>query len=170
MTTPRENLFNVLTDLNIPTNTVAHPPLFTVSESKQLRGNIQGGHTKNLFLKDKQKNYWLLSALEDTKIDLKSLAKAIHAKNFSFAKPEALMEKLKITPGSVSPFALINNADKDVCVILDKSFENTKNLNFHPLENTATTNISYKDLLQFLEHIGHKVLIHDFNRSNKNEI
>lgn len=160
--TPRDQLFSVLNDLNIKTTTIEHPALFTVEDSKNLRGNIPGGHSKNLFLKSKDKRFWLISALEDTTIHLKTLAKATSAKTFSFAKPDILMEKLGLTPGSVSPFALINNIEKDITVILDKAFAEHEILNFHPLENTATTQITYPDLLKFVEAMQNTHFIHDF--------
>lgn len=163
MPTAREKLFEIFEELSISTTTKEHQALHSVSESKELRGKIPGGHSKNLFLKNKDGKFWLVVALEDTEVNIKALAKKLDAKNLSFARAEYLEQKLGVTPGSVTPFALINNMEKDVTVVLDKALTETAVLNFHPLENTATTTISSADLLKFLDYTQHKLLIHDLN-------
>ena len=153
----QNDLFARFAELEIITKTVTHPPLFTVEASKSLRGQIPGGHTKNLFLKDKKGTLFLVVALESAEIDLKRLHGKIGASGrLSFGKPELLQEKLGVFPGSVTPFALINNDGLDVTVILDAPMMQEAVLNYHPLENTATTAISNQDLLAFIRSCGHE--------------
>ena len=116
-----EQLISLLAELGIETNTIEHPPLRTVEEAQRLRGHIEGGHVKNLFLKDKKKGYFLLVALEDTSVDLKATAVLLGAQKFSFASAEELLDILGITPGAVSPLAIVNDTQGQVSVILDKS-------------------------------------------------
>ncbi len=144
-----------LDDLGIASTTVDHPPLRTVEESKQLRGDLPGGHVKNLFLRDKRNRFWLLTTLEDRPVDLKAVAKQLDAGRFSFANEQQLLEHLGITPGAVSPLAAINDAAGAVTVVLDDALLTHDPLNLHPLRNDRTTAIASKDLVRFLESCGH---------------
>lgn len=152
-------LFQRLESLGIETSTVEHPPVFTVEEARNLRGEIAGAHSKNLFFKDKKDTLWLVVCLEDSAIDLKSLHNRIGAARLSFGKPELLMEALGIAPGSVTPFALINDPQARVRVVLDAKMMRHETLNFHPLRNTATTAISSADLDKFVRATGHEPLV-----------
>ena len=135
---------------------MTHPPLFTVEQSRALRGQIPGGHTKNLFLRDKKGALYLVSALEDAAIELKSLHRALGASGrFSFGSAELMRETLGIEPGAVTPFAAINDAARRVTVVLDAAMMEQPRLNFHPLRNTMTTSIARDDLVRFLEATGH---------------
>ncbi len=157
MPATRADLLACLERLGIPTTTVEHPPLFTVEQSRALRGEIPGGHTKNLFLKDKKDQVFLVVAEEDSDIDMKSLHRRIGASGrLSFCKPELLAELLGLIPGAVTPFGAINDTGGRVTVVLDQALMRHERLNFHPLENTATTNISGGDLVRFLRHTGHE--------------
>jgi Ala-tRNA(Pro) deacylase len=154
--TPAE-LFAFLDRLEIPHATVSHPPLFTVEQSRVLRGTIPGGHTKNLFLKDKRGAYFLVVATEDAAIDLKSLHRRLGgAGRFSFGSAEALWELLGVEPGSVTPFAAINDVAGKVAVVLDTVMLDHKVLNYHPLVNTMTTSVSGDGLVKFLRASGHE--------------
>src|SRR5690348_6948500 len=114
-----DDLFARLAALGIHTTTVKHPPLFTVEQSKALRGELPGGHTKNLFLKDKKDRTWLVTAEEDRAIDLKALGTALGASGrVSFGSPERLMRHLGVTPGAVTPFGLVNDAGAEVAFVL----------------------------------------------------
>jgi Ala-tRNA(Pro) deacylase len=156
MTSPDE-LLAYLEALGIETSTVAHPPLFTVEQSRALRGKIAGGHTKNLFLKDKKDRLFLIVAEEDAEIKLKQLHTLIGAQGrLSFGKAELLRETLGVEPGSVTPFAAINDRVSRVSVVLDQAMMKHETLNFHPLINTRTTTIRAHDLARFLEATGHK--------------
>lgn len=152
----RNDLAARLTELGIATQTVEHPPLFTVAQSRELRGEIPGGHTKNLFLKDKKDQVFLVVAEEDADIDMKSLHKRIDSARLSFGKPELLTELLGVVPGAVTPFGAINDVDGRVTIILDAALMRHDQLNFHPLENNATTTIARGDLIAFLRHTGHE--------------
>ena len=151
----RANLLAFLEAHGIAVATVEHPPLFTVEQSQALRGEIPGGHTKNLFLKDKKDQVFLVVAEEDAEIDMKTLHKRIDSARLSFGKPELLVELLGVVPGSVTPFGVINDPDGRVTVVLDEALLRHEALNFHPLENTATTTIRREDFLAFLRHSGH---------------
>jgi Ala-tRNA(Pro) deacylase len=150
------DLFAFLDRLEIPYSTVSHPPLFTVEQSRELRGTIPGEHTKNLFLKDKRGTYYLVVASEDAPIDLKGLHRRLGASGrFSFGSASALYELLGVEPGSVTPFAAINDVAGKVAVVLDAPMLAHEPLNYHPLVNTMTTSISRAGLIKFLEACGH---------------
>jgi Ala-tRNA(Pro) deacylase len=156
MPASRADLTAYLEKLGIQTATVEHPPLFTVEQSQKLRGEIAGGHTKNLFLKDKKDAVFLVVAGEDAEVDMKSLHRRIGSARLSFGRPELLAEFLGVAPGSVTPFGVINDVERRVTVILDEGLMRHEVLNFHPLENTATTTIRSEDLLRFLRATGHE--------------
>ena len=154
--TPTE-LFAYLDRLGIAHKTVAHPAVFTVEEGRELRGTIPGGHTKNLFLRDKKGAPYLVVASEDAAIELKSLHRLLGASGrFSFGSAELMRELLGVEPGSVTPFSVINDRGHCVTVVLDAAMTAHEVLNFHPLVNTATTTISRDGLLRFLEGTGHQ--------------
>jgi Ala-tRNA(Pro) deacylase len=151
-----EQLFAALDALGIPHKTVNHLPLFTVEQSRSLRGRIPGGHTKNLFLRDKKYELYLVVALEDAAIDLKSLHRVLDATGrFSFGASDLLREVWGVEPGAVTPFGAINDAQARVNVVLDAAMMEHKTLNYHPLVNTMTTSIARDDLVKFLESTGH---------------
>ena len=153
--TPDE-LFAYLDTLGIAHKTVTHPAVFTVEEARELRGAISGGHTKNLFLRDKKGALYLLVAPEDAAIELRALHRVLGASGrFSFGSAELLRETLGIAPGSVTPFAVINDKEGRVTVVIDAALMTHDTLNFHPLVNTATTSIAREGLLKFLAATGH---------------
>ncbi len=152
-----DELFDSLAKLNIEITTVEHPPLFTVEDSQKLRGQIVGGHTKNLFLKDKKNNFFLVTVAEDAVVDLKNLHKLVGGSSrLSFGKPEKLMQYLGVTPGSVTAFSVINDINGVVKLVIDKSLLENDIVNCHPLVNTATTSIATGDLLRFLKSVNHQ--------------
>ncbi|MEX0922228.1 MAG: prolyl-tRNA synthetase associated domain-containing protein [Rhodovibrionaceae bacterium] len=150
-----EALLERLEALGIESRTVGHPPLFTVEDSKALRGALPGGHTKNLFLRNKKGAMWLVTCLEDRAVDLKTLGDRLSAGRFSFGSAERLMKYLGVTPGAVTPFAIVNDTGGAVRMVLDKALLAHDPLNFHPLDNTRTTAIGPQGLLRFLEDVGH---------------
>lgn len=162
----KEELIKLLDESNCDYEVKEHPPLFTVEDSKLLRGSILGAHSKNLFLKDAKGQFYLLSVEENTKVDLKKIMNFIGSKKLSFAKAEYLESILGIEPGSVSPFALINDVDKKVLFFLDKNFLNYEKLNFHPLVNTATVNIATSDMIKFIEEKHNPIKYIDFKVIN----
>ena len=154
------DLFAFLDKLGVAHPTVTHPPLFTVEQSQTLRGTIPGGHTKNLFLKDKKGALFLVTAPEDALIELKSLHRLLGASGrFSFGAAELMRETLGIEPGAVTPLAAINDTDRCVSVVLDAALMRHNIINCHPLTNTMTTSIARADLLKFLEATGHPARI-----------
>lgn len=160
----RAALFAFLDDLGIVTRTAEHPPVFTVAEARRLRGRIPGGHCKCLFLKDKKGGLWLVVADEARRVDLTALSRRLGAPRFSFGKPELLAAALGVSPGSVTPFALINDrAERRLSVVLDARMLEREQLNFHPLDNSATTTIASADLLAFVAACGHAPYKIDFD-------
>ena len=156
MSTTPDQLFAYLDSLGIAHPTVSHPPLFTVEQSQTLRGQIPGGHTKNLFLRDKKQAVYLVTALEDAVIDLKGLHRVLGASGrFSFGSTELLQELLGVAPGSVTPFGVINDREARVTMVLDAALMEHPVINAHPLTNTMTTSIAREDLVKFLEATGH---------------
>jgi Ala-tRNA(Pro) deacylase len=156
MPTTPDQLFSALDALGIKHTTVKHPPLFTVEQSRALRGQIPGGHTKNLFLRDKKYELYLVVALEDVEIDLKGLHRQLGANGrFSFGSSDLLREAWGVEPGAVTPFGAINDTEGRVSVVLDASMMEHETLNYHPLVNTMTTAIKRGDLVKFLESTGH---------------
>jgi len=147
----KDDLIRILNDHGFEYFIKEHAPLFTVEDSKALRGQIEGAHSKNLFLKDAKANFFLISIEESASIDLKKTMQQIQSKKLSFAKPEYLQDILGIEPGSVSPFALLNDTKKQVKFYLDRSFLDSETVNFHPLINTATVNISPQNLIDLIE-------------------
>jgi Ala-tRNA(Pro) deacylase len=157
--TPDE-LFAYLDGLGIEVTTVRHPALFTVADSQALRGDIPGGHTKNLFLKDKKDNYLLVTVGEEAEVDLKQIHRVVGAASrVSFGKPDALMEFLGVTPGAVTAFGLINDEKGAVKFVIDSALAAHETINAHPLTNEATTSIRTGDLLTFVRATGHEPAI-----------
>lgn len=152
----RQELFARLADLGIETRTVEHQPVFTVAESGHLERELSGAHTKNLFLKDDKGALFLVVAMSTTKVDLKGLSRTLGAGRFSFGKPELLLDTLGVTPGSVTAFAVVNDTQKRVNIVVDAALMEHETINCHPLENTATTNIARSDLLLFFRACGHE--------------
>ena len=154
MTYNKINLLEYLNKSNIMFSEHKHEPWFTVEQSKKSRGLIKGAHTKNLFLKDKKKKFFLLSCLEDKKIDLKKLKIAFDTNNLSFASNLQLKDTLGIEPGSVSPFGLINDTNKITRFYLDKDILEKNSVNFHPLINNSTINLSIRSFIDFIKKIN----------------
>jgi Ala-tRNA(Pro) deacylase len=159
-TTP-EQLLARLAELGIASRTVSHPPVFTVEEAKALRGELPGGHVKNLFLRNKKGAMWLIVAEEDRIIDLKTLGERIGAGRVSFGSAERLMQYLGVLPGSVTPLGLINDRGVEVKVVIDQALMTHDPINVHPLTNDRTTALSPKDLLAFIAACGHKPQVMD---------
>lgn len=151
-----DDLFAQLDALRIPYRTFEHAPVFTVEESKSVCAHIPGGHTKNLFLKDRKDGLWLAVMRESVRLDLNALARDLGAARFSFGSAELLVAVLGVSPGSVTPFALMNDMDRRVEVILDQDMLGVDPLNFHPLRNDRTTAISPEGLLKFIRSTGHE--------------
>jgi Ala-tRNA(Pro) deacylase len=161
-----DDLFAFLDRLGIRHATVRHPPLFTVEQSQFLRGQIAGGHTKNLFLKDKRGALFLVTTLEEAEIELKSLHRRLGASGrFSFGSAEQMVATLGVEPGSVTPFGALNDTEARVTVVLDAAMMAHQTLNFHPLVNTMTTSISRTGLMKFLRASGHEPRIEQVSKA-----
>ncbi len=156
MSATSDQLLELLTSLGIKTTTTKHDAVFTVEQARALRGEIPGGHCKNLFLKDKKGVLWLVVCLEDALIDLKGLPARIGSARISFGNADLLREVLGVEPGSVTPFALINDATHRVNVVLDDKMMACDVVSYHPLVNTATVTLTPDDLLKFIADCGHE--------------
>lgn len=155
-----EDLYHFLDELGIRHVTKHHEPVFTVAESVALRDEIPGGHTKNLFVKDKRDQFFLLTVEENAVVDLKTVHTLIGAASkVSFGKPEKLMDYLGVIPGSVTVFGAINDTGHNVTFVLDKDLMQHDIINGHPLSNDATTSIGRDDLMRFLDATGHTPLV-----------
>jgi Ala-tRNA(Pro) deacylase len=163
----KDDLFALLDRLGVAHKTLDHRPVFTVEESADIKAALPGGHTKNLFLKDKKGEIWLVCALGESKIDLNALAKALGAQRFSFGAADLLLEVLGVTPGSVSAFCLINDGLNRVSLVLDAALLEHDPVNFHPLTNEATTAISPDGLRKFLAETGHPPRLVAFDADGK---
>jgi Ala-tRNA(Pro) deacylase len=154
-----QELFARLDALGIAHKTFAHAPVFTVEESRAVCAHIPGGHTKNLFLRDRKDGLWLVVAREEARVDLNALSRALGSPRFSFGPAELLIATLGVPPGSVTPFSLINDISAAVRVVLDAAMLALDPLNFHPLRNDRTTAVSAADLLKFVRETGHEPVV-----------
>jgi Ala-tRNA(Pro) deacylase len=155
-----QELLNRLDALGIKAETVEHEPVFTVAESKPIKARIPGAHSKNLFVKDKKGRFFLISAKDETPIDLKRTHEAIGASGrLSFGSADQLRALLGVEPGSVTAFAVANDTEGKVTMVLDANLMEHERVNFHPLVNSMTTGVSREDLVKFLRATGHDPLI-----------
>jgi Ala-tRNA(Pro) deacylase len=165
----RDELFGFLDSLGIAHRTLEHPAVFRVEEGHEIKAGLPGGHTKNLFLKDAKGQLWLISALGETKIDLKRAPEAMGAARLSFGSEALMLETLGVTPGSVTAFGLINDIGRRVRFVLDADLAKADPVNFHPLTNTATTAIAQADFRRFLAALGVTPRIVDFQTMTRLE-
>ncbi len=150
-------LLEKLSDLGISYSKFLHPPLFTVQDAKKYQKDMVGLHVKNLFLRDKKKNNFLIVAEQDSQIDLKFLHEKIGSNRLSFGSSDRLMEFLGVRPGAVSPLALINDISNSVKLFFDSSLDSQETLHFHPLINDITIGIKLSEFYRFLKFTGHKL-------------
>ncbi len=170
MSATRQDLFALLDRLGVTHVTHEHRPVFTVAESDDIKAALPGGHTKNLFLKDRRGGLWLVCALGETRIDLAALAKALGAQRFSFGAADLMRDVLGVSPGAVTVFALINDQLNRVSLVIDRALMAHDPVNFHPLANDATTSLSPAGLLAFLTETGHRPLYARFDEHGLPEI
>ncbi|MBI1273985.1 MAG: prolyl-tRNA synthetase associated domain-containing protein [Alphaproteobacteria bacterium] len=159
MPTTKDELFAFLDQLGITHKTISHRPVFTVEDGKDVWPLVDGLHCKNLFLKDKKGKIWLVVMPAAARADLGQIEKIIGAARLSFGKPDLLMEVLGVTPGSVPPFALINDQSRRVTPVLDQSMLQSPYVNYHPLRNDHSTTIASADLLRFVNALHYQPLI-----------
>ncbi|WP_312166938.1 prolyl-tRNA synthetase associated domain-containing protein [Phenylobacterium sp.] len=143
-------------------HTTDHAAVFRVGEGEGIKDDIPGAHTKNLFLKDAKGRLWLISAKDDTAIDLKRLHTVIGSARLSFGPAELMEQVLGVAPGSVTAFALVNDVDRQVTFVLDRHLAQAERVNFHPMTNTATTGVSRAGFARFLQALGIAPLVVDF--------
>jgi len=159
----RASLLERLEEWGIGYRLHTHPPVFTVDEARVHTGDLPGGHCKNLFLKDKKDRLWLATVLDARRVDLNALAKRLGAGRLSFGKPPLLAEVLGVTPGSVTPLAVINDRERRVQVLLDRALMAHAEINCHPLTNDATVVMKSEDLRRFFRATGHEPQDLDFD-------
>jgi len=156
-----EMLFAALEQLSIDTTTIEHPPVYTVQEAKQHRTGLSGSFIKNLFLRNKKKQMWLVVVPEDHRVDLKDLGRQLGAGHLSFGRPERLRQFLGVEPGSVTPFAIMNDQERAVTLVIDRRVAERDPIYCHPLVNNMTTAIRFTDLLRFVRAHGHEPTLMD---------
>ena len=159
----RDRLLAWMAEHGVAQTTHDHPAVFRVEEGLELKAALPGAHTKNLFLKDKKGRLWLISARQDTVVDLKRADKWIGSARLSFGNQTLLWETLGLTPGSVTALGLINDPDQRVTFVLDKALWDADIVNFHPLTNTATTALTQAEFRRFLALIGREPVVVDFS-------
>jgi Ala-tRNA(Pro) deacylase len=159
----RDRLLAWMAEHGVAQTTHDHPAVFRVDEGHELKAAMPGAHTKNLFLKDKKGRLWLISARQDTVVDLKRLPKTIGSDRLSFANETLLYETLGLTPGSVTALGLINDPDRRATFVLDRALWDAEVVNFHPLTNTATTALAQAEFRRFLKLIGREPVVVDFS-------
>lgn len=162
MTMSSDDLFALFKQLNIDVTNHEHAPTFTVEEGRDLKANLPGGHSKNLFMKDKSGQIVLISAHADAELKLNKLHKVIGTGRLSFASADLMKDTLGVVPGSVTAFALANEATRNVRFVLEKRLSDSDPLNFHPLRNDMTTAISRSDFNRFIAHTGRTLEVIDF--------
>ncbi|MFN3930351.1 MAG: prolyl-tRNA synthetase associated domain-containing protein [Brevundimonas sp.] len=160
----RDRLLAWMAEKVVAQTTHDHPPVFRVEEGLELKAAMPGAHTKNLFLKDRKGRLWLISARQDTVIDLKQAPAAMGSDRLSFGNKTLLYETLGLTPGSVTALGLINDVDRRVTLVLDQALWEADIVNFHPLTNTATTALTQADFRRFLALLGREPVVVDFGR------
>lgn len=158
-----DDLLRHLDDLGVEHRTLRHAPVYTVAEARATRGALPGGHSKNLFLRNKKGRMWLVTCDADRRIDLKALGHALGTKALSFASAERLERFLGVIPGAVTPFAVVNDREGRVEVVIDRSLMGHELLNFHPLDNAMTTAVTPDGLLCFLQAADHPPAFVDFD-------
>ncbi|HET6970226.1 MAG TPA: YbaK/EbsC family protein [Phenylobacterium sp.] len=158
----RDDLLRFLAEIGVEATTHEHPAVFTVAESGDIKTDIPGAHTKNLFLKDAKDQLWLVSAEGHAQIDLKRLHTVIGSARLSFGKAELMEEVLGVTPGSVTAFGLMNDTRHRVRFVLDRTLAEAALVNFHPLTNTATTTVTGDGFRRFLRALDVTPLVVDF--------
>ncbi len=162
MSASRQDLFDYLDGLGIAHKTMDHRPVFTVVDSAEIKAGLPGGHTKNLFLKDKAGVFFLICALGDTSVRINKLHPRLGCKRLSFGKAEPLLQHLGVAPGSVTLFSVLNDAAGQITLVLDAALLKYEIVNFHPLLNDATTAISSADMIKFAKATGHDPVVIDF--------
>ncbi|MEO1552334.1 MAG: YbaK/EbsC family protein [Pseudomonadota bacterium] len=157
------DLFAFLDSHAIAHSTVEHAATFTVEEGRHLKASMRGGHSKNLFMKDKDGTLVLISAWTESQLRLNQLHKLIGTRRLSFANADLMLDCLGVVPGSVTAFGLINDTQNRVQFIVDAALMRFDTVNFHPLVNTATTAISQVDLRRFVSATDHALMEVDFS-------
>ena len=161
--TQPEELMNLLTHLGISHVLYEHEAIFTVEEGEHLKKEIPGQHTRNLFLRNKKKQMFLVTLCDNTEVDLKKLSERLEVQRFSFGSPDRLMEFLGVTPGSVTPFSIINDTALAVQPIWDARMMDADLVGYHPLINDKTITLKPEDLHKFAAHTGHTPMVMDFS-------
>lgn len=151
MSEQARRVFETLDALGIRYDAYEHPPVFTAEEAAEHWKGIPATRVKNLFLRNKKGDrHYLVILPVEKQADLRHLVKVIGDDRLSFGSPERLMARLGLTPGSVSPFGLINDGEGSVRVIVDADLRGAERIVFHPNINTQSLSIAFADFEKFL--------------------
>lgn len=162
-------LLALLDELGISYRHYHHPPVFTVAESLEIERDMPGAHCRNLFVRDKKETMFLVVARNETAIDLKKLTNLLDCGRLSFGSADRLWTYLGVRPGSVCPFAIINDREQRVRIVLDHTMMQHEIVNYHPMENHMTIGLSPGDLLTYIRHTGHEPWILDLTPAAPDE-
>lgn len=161
--TTQKDLLKILEKQEVAYKLYEHEPIFTVEQGEPLKKSIPGVHCRNLFLRDKKKRMFLITAANETKIDLKKLSSVLDCGRLSFGSAERLWDNLGIKQGSVNPFCIMNDKQGQVRIILDKYMMEQEIMNVHPMDNAFTVGLSPLDLTRFIESTDHKAEVFDLS-------
>ena len=161
--TSPQNLLKQLDDWQITYDLHHHRAVYTVEESQDVDAMISGTACRNMFLADKKKRMFLISLANETKVDLKKLPDVLGCGRLSFGSPDRLWRYLGVRPGSVCPFSIINDTEKQVTLILDHWMMQQERVNFHPLLNTMTVGLVPHGLTTFVKNLDHPFQIVDLS-------
>jgi Ala-tRNA(Pro) deacylase len=152
MITSQAELLKILESVNIPFHLYEHPPVYTSDDAMIYCANIPGSHVKNLLVRNRKKtDYLLLTVQENKRVDLSTLGEILKLGRLSFANPHDLDNLLGVKPGSVTPFAIVNDHEARVKILFDDELLKNEYINIHPMINTATISLKLDDLLQFIQ-------------------
>ena len=163
-----QSLLDELKVLGVSYEYYSHEPLFTVEQANALTINIKGSHCKNLFVKNSKGDKWILTMPGSERADLKSIAEKLVSSRLSFCSADEMQSDIGVTPGAVTPLAIVNNSEKNVKLVVDKKLADNGIINCHPLINTATISIAFSDLVKFVEHTGHGITVLELCATNLN--
>ncbi len=157
MVLTKEDIIRILEDRNIKYEMVEHQAVYTIDEMLDCEIPHPEQIAKNLFIRDdKKRKYYLITCLEDKKINLKEFRNEHGTRPLTFASEDDLMAKMGLTRGAVTPFGILANEEKDVIVYLDKDYEN-KIMGIHPCDNTATVFVNTRDVVKLLKEHGNEI-------------
>ena len=151
-----QQVANKLQELGIPFDVVEHPPAFTTEQADSYIEGMEGVRTKSMFLTNKKKTQYYLLIMDDQKtLDMDLFKDLVSANRIRMASLDSLAEKMSLSAGTVSPFGLLNNPERDIQIYFDKDIVSEDIMTFHPNTNEKTIFLATQDLFKFLADLGY---------------